>query len=52
MSEITNKQKIIDLFYLNVKGVEIDLSNINNKHCGKEGHWLETKMNQIYMDMK
>jgi len=39
-----NKQKIIDLFLKNVKGVNIIL-NSNNNHCGNEGYWLETKMN-------
>lgn len=41
-----NKEKIIELFNKNVKGVEIIFEeDKNNKHCGKEGHWLETKMN-------
>lgn len=45
MSNIdSDKQEIITLFYNNVKGVEICLKNMNIKHCGKEGHWLETKM--------
>lgn len=39
------KQCIIDKFNNCVKGVEICLSEkININHCGKEGHWLETKM--------
>lgn len=38
------KQCIINKFNACVKGVEICLSNTNTKHCGKEGHWLETKM--------
>lgn len=38
------KQLIIELFNNNVKGVEICLAGQNTKHCGKEGHWLETKM--------
>jgi len=40
-----NKQHIITLFNNNVKGVKICLDGQNTKHCGKEGHWLETKMN-------
>lgn len=40
----TDKQQIIDLFNNNVKGIEICVSNQNTKHCGKEGHWLETRM--------
>lgn len=45
MSEIDkDKQDIITLFNNNVKGVEICLKEQNKKHCGKEGHWLETKM--------
>lgn len=39
-----NKQQIIKLFTNNVKGVKICLEGININHCGKEGHWLETKM--------
>lgn len=38
------KQQIIDLFRANVKGVKICTEGQNTKHCGKEGHWLETKM--------
>lgn len=41
----TDKNQIITLFNNNVKGVEICLDDININHCGKEGHWLETKMN-------
>jgi hypothetical protein len=50
MSEIlkttseTDKQYIIKLFNTRVKGIEICLEGENIKHCGKEGHWLETKM--------
>jgi hypothetical protein len=39
-----DKQHIITLFNANVKGVEICLEGKNINHCGKEGHWLETKM--------
>ena len=39
-----DKQQIVTLFNNNVKGVEICLDGQNAKHCGKEGHWLETKM--------
>jgi hypothetical protein len=38
------KQHIITLFYNNVLGVDISSRGQNVKHCGKEGHWLETKM--------
>lgn len=38
------QQQIIELFFVNVKGKEICLDNQNIKHCGKEGHWLETQM--------
>jgi len=38
------KQSIIDKFNNNVKGKEICISNQNEKHCGKKGHWLETQM--------
>jgi len=40
-----NKQKIIDLFYQNVKGKKADTSKSNQKHDGKKGHWLEKAMN-------
>ena len=40
-----DKNKIISLFYNNVKNVDIQLECYNQKHCGKEGHWLENKMN-------
>jgi hypothetical protein len=39
-----DKNEIIELFNNNVKGHEIKLDGINVNHCGKEGHWLETKM--------
>jgi hypothetical protein len=37
-------EQIIALFRNNVKGIPICLEGHNMKHCGKEGHWLETKM--------
>ena len=39
-----NKEKIIELFYKNVKGKKSDTSANNQKHDGKDGHWLETQM--------
>ena len=39
-----NKAKIIKLFNDNIKGIEINITNSNKKHCGKEGHWLEKKI--------
>jgi hypothetical protein len=39
-----NKQQIVEIFNQNVKGVDILLDGKNSKHCGKEGHWLETQM--------
>ena len=39
-----DKQYIITLFNTRVKGVEIILKGHKINHCGKEGHWLETKM--------
>jgi len=39
-----DKQKIINKFNENVKGHEICLEGQNANHCGKEGHWLETRM--------
>jgi hypothetical protein len=44
----TDKQQIIDLFHANVKGVPICLDGQNVNHCGKEGHWLETRMGIVH----
>ena len=38
------KQAIITRFYTHVKGIPIIIETQNEKHCGKEGHWLETQM--------
>ncbi|CAA6803379.1 MAG: Unknown protein [uncultured Sulfurovum sp.] len=40
-----DKEKIIKLFYDNVKGRRSDTTSSNQKHDGKDGHWLETQMN-------
>jgi hypothetical protein len=45
--ELSDKEKIINLFYKNVKNVEINTTKSNKKHDGKEGHWLEKKMGII-----
>jgi hypothetical protein len=45
LEEIYNKNKIITLFSNNIKNNEIYLDDQNIKHCGKEGYWLENKMN-------
>ena len=37
-------QQIVELFIQKIKGQEVCLDNKNEKHCGKEGHWLETQM--------
>lgn len=37
-----DKQNIINLFFKNVKGIDVILES--NNHCGREGHWLEKKM--------
>ena len=49
LSQTTNeididKKQIITLFHNNVRGIKICLEGQNINHCGKEGHWLETKM--------
>ena len=36
-----DKQQIISLFNINIKGVEICLEG---NHCGKEGYWLERQI--------
>jgi len=38
------KQKIIELFYANVKGKKSNTSKSNQRHDGKKGHWLEQQM--------
>lgn len=40
--EKTDKEKIIELFNEHVKNKEIILKKF--RHCGDEGHWLETQM--------
>lgn len=40
----TDKKQIVELFNKHVKSKEICLNGKNTKHCGKEGHWLETQM--------
>ena len=39
-----DKLKIIELFKQNVKNKKADTSNANQRHDGKEGHWLEQQM--------
>jgi hypothetical protein len=39
-----HQKRIIELFYKNVKGKKPDISNANQKHDGKKGHWLERQM--------
>jgi len=39
---MNGKQQIIDIFMTNVKGIAVCLPA--SKHCGQEGHWLETRM--------
>jgi len=38
------KQEIINRFNKNVKGKRADTSSSNQKHDGKDGHWLERQM--------
>lgn len=38
---MTAKEQIIDIFRKNVKGKTPDVTGINERHCGKYGHWLE-----------
>lgn len=38
------KEHIITLFNQNIRGKEIDVTDQNIKHCGKEGHELEKLM--------
>jgi hypothetical protein len=43
-----DKSYIIDIFNKNIRGITIDTSDKNMKHCGKEGHWLESRMGIIH----
>lgn len=36
-----NKERIIELFKQNVKGKVPDVTGRNERHDGKDGHWLE-----------
>lgn len=38
-----NKIQLIEFFRKNIKGKKPDVSNLNNKHDGKYGHWLEAQ---------
>lgn len=44
----SGKKKIINLFNKNVRGKKSDTSKSNQKHDGKDGHWLETQMGIIH----
>lgn len=39
------KEEIIELFNKKIKNININLENVNPKHCGKEGHMLEKLFN-------
>lgn len=38
------REEIIRIFNENVKGRRPDVTNANQRHDGREGHWLETQM--------
>ena len=41
---MTDKEKIVKRFNDNVKGKTPDTTSANQRHDGKNGHWLETQM--------
>jgi hypothetical protein len=41
---MTDKEKILQLFFENVKGKKPDLTGFSARHDGKAGHWLEQRM--------
>jgi hypothetical protein len=41
---MTEKEQVIKLFNENVRGKSPDTSSFNQRHDGKYGHWLESKM--------
>lgn len=45
---MTVKQNIIDLFHRNVKGKHPDVSGSNERHDGRQGHWLETQFGIVH----
>ena len=40
---MTEKERIIEIFRNQIKGIKPDVSTANIKHDGKLGHWLESK---------
>jgi hypothetical protein len=38
------KEEIINRFINNIKGRKSETDDSNPRHCGREGHWLETQM--------
>lgn len=38
---MNGKEKIIEIYYKNIHGKRPDVSGMNIRHDGKEGHWLE-----------
>jgi len=41
---LTNEKMIVDLFLKNVYGKSPNISQQNQQHDGKKGHWLEKQM--------
>lgn len=41
---MTDKEKIVKRFNDNVKGIIPDTTSSNQRHDGKNGHWLEAQM--------
>lgn len=41
---MTDKEKILQLFFENVKGKKPDLTGFSARHDGRAGHWLEQRM--------
>lgn len=42
------KMEIINIFRKNIKNAPIEYGDHDEKHCGKEGHWLEKKMGILH----
>lgn len=45
---MSDKEKIIELFYNNVKGKSVCLDGLNPEHDGNKGHWLETQFGIVH----
>ncbi len=48
VQNMTNKEKIISIFHINIKGRSPDVSGLNERHDGRAGHWLESQFGIVH----